>query len=68
MTYNMINLCYNGEEIDLEDSEIGVSSQINMYQLHHQQVLSDNKDQNKDTMYNMILDFEHVNLRKPSNE
>ena len=52
----MINLCDSGEESDLEDSKIDVYSQRNMYQLHHQQVFSNDEDQNEDRICNMISD------------
>ena len=58
--YNMIKLCENGEESDLEDSKNDVTNQINIYQLHHQQIFLDDEDR----MSNMILDLEHMNLKR----
>lgn len=61
---NMVNLCDDGGESNLEEPENDIVDQRNIYQLHHQQVFLDDED----TVCTTLSSVDHINLRKPSKE
>ena len=65
---NMVNICSNSMDSDLEEIENDLEDKRISYQLHHQQVFSDDEEHDEDQVCVASSKIGHVNLRMPSKE
>ena len=65
---NMVNMCSNSMDSDLEETENDLEDKRISYQLHHQQVFLDDEEHDEDQVCVASSEIGHVNLRMPSKE
>lgn len=63
---NMVSMCDDCVDFDLEEFENDIANQRIVYQLHHQQVFSDNEGCDEDQICVTSSKADHVNLKMPS--
>lgn len=68
VSWNMVDLFDDGEDSDLDEPENDIVDQRNIYQLHHQQVFSDDEDHDEKKVYTTLSNVSHINCRKASKE
>ena len=64
----MIHLCDSDGEVYIKESKFDVIDQRVLYHSYHQQVFSDNEDQDENVICKTLSIIDHTNLRKPSKE
>ena len=60
----MIHLCDSDGESDVNESNCDISDQRAMYHTYHQQVFSDNEDQDENVICNTLAPTDHISLKK----
>lgn len=64
----MVSVCSDCVDYNFEDTKSDLKNKRVSYQLHHQQVFSNNEGYNKDQVCATSSEVDHVNLRISSKE
>ena len=65
---NMVSMFDDCIDFDLDEHDDDVTSQRIAYQIHHQQIFSEDENYDKDKVCNISSNVENINLRMPSKE